>query len=81
MKMVTNRRLAKHCVLCKVARRFPTFFASTQPFGTPFGPIALKYILTILVICVLPVHDAFNSLLDLVSYLHLVHIFFSNITG
>jgi amino acid transporter len=72
-------------VLREVARQgllpYPTFFASTRPFGTPLGPVALKYVLTVLVICVLPARDAFNFLLDLASYPHLVHIFFSNTSG
>ena len=65
-------------VLREVARQgllpYPTFFASTRPFGTPLGPVALKYVLTVLVICALPARDAFNFLLDLASYPHLVHI-------
>ena len=73
-------------VLREVARQgllpYPTFFASIRPFGTPLGPVALKFVLTILVICVLPARDAFNFLLDLASYPHLVHICsLSNITG
>jgi len=63
-------------VLREVARQgllpYPTFFASTQPFGTPLGPIAIKYAFTVLVICALPARDAFNFLVDLASYPHLV---------
>jgi len=63
-------------VLREVARQgllpYPTFFASTRPFGTPLGPIMLKYAFTVLVICALPARDAFNFLVDLASYPHLV---------
>ncbi|KAH9960880.1 amino acid/polyamine transporter I [Russula dissimulans] len=63
-------------VLREVARQgllpYPTFFASTRPFGTPIGPIMLKYAFTVLVICALPARDAFNFLVDLASYPHLV---------
>jgi len=63
-------------VLREVARQgllpYPTFFASTRPFGTPLGPVALKYALTVLVISVLPARDAFNFLLDLASYPYLI---------
>ncbi|KAI9511833.1 amino acid/polyamine transporter I [Russula earlei] len=59
-------------VLREVARQgllpYPTFFASTRPFGTPLGPVALQYAITTLVICVLPAREAFNFLVDLVSY-------------
>ncbi|KAH7929614.1 amino acid transporter [Leucogyrophana mollusca] len=63
-------------VLREVARQgllpYPTFFASTKPFGTPLGPVSLKYLLTVFVIVVLPAEDAFNFLLDLASYPNLV---------
>ncbi|KAI9439932.1 amino acid transporter [Lactarius indigo] len=63
-------------VLREVARQgllpYATFFASTRPFGTPLGPVALKYALTVLVISALPARDAFNFTLDLASYPHLV---------
>ncbi|KAF8273274.1 amino acid/polyamine transporter I [Lactarius quietus] len=63
-------------VLREVARQgllpYPTFFASTRPFGTPLGPVALKYVLTVLVISALPARDAFNFVLDLASYPNLV---------
>lgn len=59
-------------VLREVARQgllpYPTFFASTRPFGTPLGPVALKYMLSVLVICLLPARDTFNFLIDLTSY-------------
>jgi len=63
-------------VLREVARQgllpSPTFFASTRPFGTPLGPVALIYTLTALIISVLPARDAFNFLVDVASYPRLV---------
>ena len=65
-------------VLREVARQgllpFATFFASTRPFGTPLGPVVLKYVLTVSVISALPARDAFNFLLDLASYPNLVRL-------
>ncbi|KAH8118037.1 amino acid transporter [Phellopilus nigrolimitatus] len=59
-------------VIREVARQgllpWSEFFASTKPFGTPLGPVALKYLLTVFVILALPAADAFNFLLDLASY-------------
>ncbi|PPR02618.1 hypothetical protein CVT24_002189 [Panaeolus cyanescens] len=59
-------------VIREVARQgllpYPTFFASTKPFGTPIGPIGLRGTLTMLVILVLPAQDAFNFMVDLASY-------------
>jgi hypothetical protein len=64
--------VGKARLLREVARQgllpYPTFFASTRPFGTPLGPVAIQYTLTVLVICLLPARDAFNFLLDLTSY-------------
>jgi amino acid transporter len=63
-------------ILREVARQgllpYATFFASTRPFGTPLGPVALKYALTVLVISALPARDAYNFILDLASYPNLV---------
>lgn len=63
-------------VLREVARQgllpYPTFFASTKPFGTPLAPVALKYALTVFVIVAIPGKDAFNFIVDLASYPHLV---------
>ncbi|KAH9003017.1 amino acid transporter [Lactarius hatsudake] len=68
--------VGKARVLREVARQgllpYATFFASTRPFGTPLGPVALKYALTVLVISVLPARDAFNFTVDLASYPALV---------
>ncbi|KAH8110078.1 amino acid transporter [Phellopilus nigrolimitatus] len=59
-------------VIREVARQgllpWSEFFASTKPFGTPLGPVALKYLGTVFVILALPAADAFNFLLDLSSY-------------
>lgn len=66
-------------ILREVARQgllpYPTFFASTRPFGTPLGAVALKYVITVLAISALPARDAFNFLLDLSSYPKTVHIY------
>ncbi|KAF6757233.1 amino acid transporter [Ephemerocybe angulata] len=51
---------------------YPTFFASTKPFGTPLGPVALKGFLTFIVILAVPARDTFNFVLDLASYPHLI---------
>ena len=67
-------------VLREVARQgllpYSTFFASTRPFGTPLGPVALKYALTVMVLAVLPARDAYNFILDLASYPNLVCRFY-----
>ncbi|EHK98217.1 putative High-affinity methionine permease [Glarea lozoyensis 74030] len=47
---------------------YPAFWASTQPFGTPLGPYAFKYVLTLLMILAPPFGDAFDFLVDLKSY-------------
>ena len=51
---------------------YGSFFSSTAPFGTPLAPAVLKFTLTFLVIIALPAKDAFNFVLDLASYPHLV---------
>lgn len=74
-----SQTLGKARILREVARQgllpYPTFFASTRPFGTPLGPVALRYAITVLVVSVLPARDAFNFLLDLASYPNLVHFY------
>ncbi|KAG1738394.1 amino acid permease-domain-containing protein [Suillus paluster] len=59
-------------ILREVARQgllpYPRFFASTKPFGTPLAPVCLRYFLTVFVMVALPAQDAFNFLVDLVSY-------------
>ncbi|KAJ2916587.1 hypothetical protein MD484_g3834, partial [Candolleomyces efflorescens] len=63
-------------VIREVARQgllpYPGFFASTKPFGTPLGPVALKGFLTVIVILAVPARDTFNFVLDLASYPHLI---------
>uniref|UniRef100_A0A8H8CKT5 Amino acid transporter n=1 Tax=Psilocybe cubensis TaxID=181762 RepID=A0A8H8CKT5_PSICU len=63
-------------VIREVARQgllpYPGVFTSIRPFGTPLGPIALKGLLTVLVIVAIPARDAFNFVLDLASYPSLV---------
>ncbi|KAF8968156.1 amino acid transporter [Flammula alnicola] len=63
-------------IIREVARQgllpYPAFFSSVKPFGTPLAPSGLKGFLTILVILAIPAKDAFNFVLDLASYPHLV---------
>ncbi|KDQ19274.1 hypothetical protein BOTBODRAFT_434059 [Botryobasidium botryosum FD-172 SS1] len=63
-------------VVREIARQgilpFGTFFASTRPWGTPLGPILLKYTLTVFVLLASPAKDAFSFLLDVASYPHTV---------
>jgi len=56
---------------------YGSFFSSTRPFGTPLAPAAFKLTLTYIVIAAIPAKDAFNFLLDLASYPHLVKEFIS----
>ena len=60
--------IGKARVIREIARQgllpYPEFFASTKPFGTPLGPILMKYVLTVTVILVVPAADAFSFLLD-----------------
>ncbi|KAI0064764.1 amino acid transporter [Artomyces pyxidatus] len=76
LSCVGNITVGQARVIREVARQgllpYPQFFASTKPFGTPLAPVALKYVLTALVILALPAKDAFNFLLDLASYPNLV---------
>ncbi|EAW11065.1 high affinity methionine permease [Aspergillus clavatus NRRL 1] len=44
------------------------FWTSTRPFGTPLGPYALKWALTIIMILAPPAGDAFNFVVDLGVY-------------
>ncbi|KAK6992932.1 amino acid transporter-like protein [Favolaschia claudopus] len=59
-------------VIREIARQgilpYPAFWVSTRPFGTPFAPVALKWLLTVIVIVAPPPGDAFNFLVDLQSY-------------
>ncbi|KAJ4983134.1 high-affinity methionine permease [Stagonosporopsis vannaccii] len=54
---------------------WPHLWASTKPFGTPFAPILLKWIMTCIIILALPFGDAFDFLVDLRSYPDSVFIF------
>lgn len=47
---------------------FPHIWASTRPFGTPGGPIVLKWVFTMIVLLAIPFGDAFNFIVDLRSY-------------
>lgn len=47
---------------------FASFWVSTRPFGTPLGPYATKWTITILIILALPAGDAFNFVVDLGVY-------------
>ncbi|KAM0115358.1 hypothetical protein ACP6JC_008113 [Aspergillus fumigatus] len=47
---------------------FTKFWTSTRPFGTPLGPYALKWALTVLMILAPPAGDAFNFVVDLGVY-------------
>ncbi|KAF9690577.1 hypothetical protein EKO04_011330 [Ascochyta lentis] len=54
---------------------WPHLWASTRPFGTPFAPVLLKWVMTCIVILALPFGDAFDFLVDLRSYPDSVFIF------
>ncbi|THH00278.1 hypothetical protein EW145_g7108, partial [Phellinidium pouzarii] len=74
--------VGKARVIREIARQgllpWPDFFASTKPFGTPLGPVLMKYTLTVIVILAVPAADAFSFLLDLFSY---PNLFFSAATA
>ncbi|KAI5122270.1 hypothetical protein M0805_002351 [Coniferiporia weirii] len=77
-----NITVGKARVIREIARQgllpWPEFFASTEPFGTPLGPVLMKYTLTVIVIVAVPAADAFSFLLDLFSY---PNLFFSAATA
>lgn len=54
---------------------WPHVWASTKPFGTPFAPVLLKWVMTCIVILALPFGDAFDFLVDLRSYPDSIFIF------
>ncbi|KAL2148621.1 hypothetical protein VTH82DRAFT_2175 [Thermothelomyces myriococcoides] len=64
---IGSSRLVRECGRQGVLP-WPRFWASTWPFGTPLGPYALKYGLTILMILAPPAGDAFNFINDLSVY-------------
>ncbi|KAI5207896.1 amino acid transporter [Aureobasidium subglaciale] len=47
---------------------WPRFWASTRPFGTPIGPYAVKWGVTIIMILAPPAGDAFAFITDLQIY-------------
>lgn len=47
---------------------FTPFWVSTRPFGTPLGPYALKWAMTMLMIVAPPAGDAFQFVVSLQSY-------------
>ncbi|EIM87629.1 high affinity methionine permease [Stereum hirsutum FP-91666 SS1] len=47
---------------------FPRFFASSKPFNSPSAGLALQWLMCIIVIVAPPPGDAFNFVLNLVSY-------------
>lgn len=47
---------------------YAPFWVSTRPFGTPLGPYATKWIMTILILLAVPAGDAFNFVVDLEIY-------------
>ncbi|KAI5247310.1 amino acid transporter [Aureobasidium subglaciale] len=47
---------------------WPRFWASTRPFGTPIGPYAVKWAVTIIMILAPPAGDAFAFITDLQIY-------------
>jgi amino acid transporter len=58
---------------------WPHVWASTRPFGTPFAPVLLKWVLTCIVILALPFGDAFDFLVDLRSYPDSLYLFLMTI--
>jgi len=60
---VTCQRVCRQGVL-----PFPKFWASTRPFGTPFGPYTVKWGLTMIMILAPPAGDAFNFVVNLSIY-------------
>jgi len=63
-------------VIREVARQgflpWGKFFGSTKPWGTPLGPILLKYSFALCMLLLSPAQDAFLFLLDVASYPPLV---------
>ncbi|KAK4688973.1 hypothetical protein P7C73_g1143, partial [Tremellales sp. Uapishka_1] len=47
---------------------FPRFWTSTRPFGTPAGPILIKWVVTIIMILAPPAGDAFSFIVALSNY-------------
>ncbi|KAI1267924.1 high-affinity methionine permease [Xylariaceae sp. FL1019] len=47
---------------------FTNFWVSTKPFGTPLGPYALKWLVTVIVVLAPPAGDAFQFIVSLKTY-------------
>ncbi|KAI0160469.1 amino acid permease-domain-containing protein [Xylariaceae sp. FL1272] len=47
---------------------FTKFWVSTKPFGTPLGPYALKWLVTVIVVLAPPAGDAFQFIVSLKTY-------------
>jgi amino acid transporter len=58
-----NQELAKEGVI-----PFPTFWASSWPFGSPSAGLLLHFIPSLIVIVAIPFGDAYNFILDLEGY-------------
>ncbi|KAL4967038.1 amino acid permease-domain-containing protein [Aspergillus stella-maris] len=58
-----NQELAKGGVI-----PFPTFWASSWPFGSPSSGLLLHFIPSLIVIVAIPFGDAYNFILDLEGY-------------
>ncbi|RHZ67341.1 high affinity methionine permease [Aspergillus thermomutatus] len=65
--LIGQSRLLRECGRQGVLP-FTEFWTSTRPFGTPLGPYALKWALTVLMILAPPAGDAFNFVVDLGVY-------------
>ncbi|KAM0089062.1 hypothetical protein ACP6JD_007587 [Aspergillus fumigatus] len=65
--LIGQSRLLRECGRQGVLP-FTKFWTSTRPFGTPLGPYALKWALTVLMILAPPAGDAFNFVVDLGVY-------------
>ncbi|KZP23864.1 amino acid transporter [Athelia psychrophila] len=59
-------------VIREIARQgllpYSSLFASTKPFGTPLGPLLLKWGTLVVAVLAVPSKDAFNFMADLASY-------------
>lgn len=66
--LIGQSRLIRECGRQGVLP-FPRFWASTRPFGTPLGPYAVKWSLTVIMILAPPAGDAFNFSKSMISYL------------
>jgi len=72
--IIGHSRMVRECARQGLVP-WPHLWASTQPFGTPFAPLLVMWILTTTVILALPFGQAFNFLVDLRSYPDSVFLF------